>query len=228
MTSQSQILKFGLLMFPQFQWLDAAESVDLINNHSQAMLKLLQSPEALVAKAPIIQWSYISHDLSPTNPTSGPPHIPTETYKTCAQLDYLIVPGPDPHQPLPEGCAEFLRAQFDGLKALLTICTGSLAIAPTGLLDGLHVCSAKFALRTMAQEGLLNRKVKWVGDRRWIVDGKVWSSAAITAGMDLASEFARVNFDEEVVNLTKQVMEYEGQKAQPDKWASILDGVDLN
>jgi len=70
--------------------------------------------------------------------------------------------------------------------------------------------------------------VKWVGDRRWIVDGKVWSSAAITAGMDLASEFARVHFDEEVVNLTKQVMEYEGQKAQPDKWASILDGVDLN
>jgi len=248
MISPSQTLKWGLLMLPHFQWLDAVGPVDLINTHSQATLKHLQFPEALVAKAPIIHWSYISHDLSPMIASSGPPQTPTETYKTCPQLDYLIIPGPDPDQPLPEGCAEFLKRQFGGLKALITVCTGSLAIASTGLLDGLQVCSNKFVLRSMAQNGSLNKnvtgvddlyktmkwkgelnkKVSWVGDRRWVVDGKVWSAAGVTAGMDLAAEFVRVHFDEAVVNLAKQLMEFEGKKAQPDPWASIMDGVDLN
>jgi len=228
MTPPSQTQKWGLLMFPEFQWLDAVGPVDLINSHSQEYIKLLQSPETLVAKAPIIHWSYVSHDLSPISASSGPPQTPTETYKTCPQLDYLIIPGPDPNRPLPEGCAEFLKLQFDGLKALLTVCTGSLAIAPTGLLDGLRVCTNKFMLRTMAQNGLLNKNVKWMGDRRWVVDGKVWSAAGVTAGIDLAAEFARVHFDEAVVNLMNQVIEFEGKKAQPDPWASIMDGVDLN
>ena len=227
MVSTSQILKFGLLLLPGYQWLDAAESVDLINTHSQAMLKLIGSPQALVDKAPDIHWSYVSHDFSPINATSGPPQTPTETYETCPQLDYLIVPGPDLNQPLPEGSSEFLKTQFDGLKALITICTGSLAIASTGLLDGLQVCTNKFALRMTAQYGVLNKNVTWVGDRRWIVDGKVWSSAGISAGMDLAAEFARVHFDEEVVKLAQQVMEFEGRKAQPDPWAWIMDGVRL-
>jgi transcriptional regulator GlxA family with amidase domain len=75
---------------------------------------------------------------------------------------------------------------------------------------------------------LLRKQVKWVGDRRWIVDGKIWSAAGVTAGIDLAAEFARVHFDPEIVELVKAVNEETPRPDRPDDWAHLLDGVDLN
>jgi len=223
-----QTLHIGLLLFPSYQWLDAAGPVDYLNNHSQWMMKLLHVPEAILDKAPIIEWYYISSDLTPIRASSGPIQTPSCTYADCPQLDYLLVPGPDPAAPLPEGCTAFLHEQVPKLKALLTVCTGSLAIAQAGVLDGLHVCSNKFVLKRFAEAGILNKKVKWVGDRRWIVDGKVWSAAGITAGIDLIAEFAKVNFDPRVVELAKLVSEYDSNPAQPDPFAKILEGINLN
>ncbi|KAF9475790.1 class I glutamine amidotransferase-like protein [Pholiota conissans] len=225
-----QTIHFGLLLLPSYQWLDAAGSADYINLHSQASLKFAKEEESVVAKAPIIEWHYISHNLEPVQASSGPAGIPTCTYDTCPLLDYLVIPGPDPTAPLPEGCAAFLQKLMaqESFRALLTICTGSLAIAPSGVLDGLNVCSNKTALRSIALSGQLYKKVKWVGDRRWIVDGMVWSSAGITAGIDLAAEFARVHFDPLIVQLAKDASEYVPNPAQPDPFAYLLDGVDLS
>ncbi|KAF9480414.1 ThiJ/PfpI [Pholiota conissans] len=223
-------INFGLLLLPSYQWLDAAGSVDFINLHSQASLKFDHQNESIIAKAPIIEWHYISHNLEPVQATSGPAGIPTCTYDTCPQLDYLLVPGPDPTAPLPNGTAAYLQKLVvqDGFKALLTICTGSLAIAPSGVLDGHNVCSNKVALKSMALAGQLDKNVKWIGDKRWNVDGKVWSSAGITAGIDLAAEFARVHFDPEIVQFAKDAAEYVPNPAQPDPFAFLLDGIDLS
>lgn len=198
------------------------------------MMKAINAPKAILDISPIIEWYYISSDLTPIKATSGPLQTPSCTYADCPELDYLFVPGPDPSAPLPPGCAEFLRERVPKLKALLTVCTGSMAIAQAGVLDGLHVCSNKFALKMFAEAGMLNKKVKWVGDRRWIVDSrdgeacKVWSAAGITAGIDLSAEFARVHFDPKVVELAKLVAEYEPNPAQPDPFAKILEGINLN
>lgn len=222
-----QTLHFGLLLFPGYQWLDAAGPVDYLNNHSYAMMKAINVPEAILDISPIIEWHYISSDLTPIKASSGPLQTPSCTYADCPELDYLIVPGPDPFAPLPKGCTEFLHERIPKLKALLTVCTGSMAIAQAGVLDGLHVCSNKIVLKMAAEAGILNKKVKWVGDRRWIVDGKVWSAAGITAGIDLGAEFAKVHFDPKVAELAKTVSEYESNPAQPDAFAKILEGISL-
>jgi transcriptional regulator GlxA family with amidase domain len=223
-----QTLHIGLLLFPGYQWLDAAGAIDYLNNHSHAMMRLLNVPQAILDISPIIEWYYISSDLTPIKASSGPLQTPSCTYADCPELDYLFVPGPDPFVPLPTGCAEFLCERIPRLKALLTVCTGSLAIAQAGVLDGLHVCSNKIVLKMFAEAGILNKKVKWVGDRRWIVDGKVWSAAGITAGIDLSAEFPKVHFDPRVVELAKTVSEYESNPAQPDPFAKILEGIKLN
>jgi len=223
-------LHFGVLLLPSHQLLDGAGPVDYINNHCQTYLKLAAIDEDIVVKGPIIVWHYISSDLKPIQPSSGPVQHPTHTYADCPELDYLIVPGPDSTAALPEGCAAFLQNLIakDTFKALLTVCTGSVALAQSGVLDGLHVCSNKFVLKKLASTGMLNKKVKWVGDRRWNVDGKVWSAAGITAGIDLAAEFAKRHFDPVVVELVKDLSEFEPKPAQPDSFARILDGIDLS
>ncbi len=104
-------------------------------------------------------------------------------------------------------------------------------LAQTGILDGHKLCSNKWALRELAKQGLLKeepfKNVTWIGDRRWIVDGKIWSSAGITAGIDLIAEFARVHMDQEIVELAKEVNEEKPKPDVPDDFAYILRGVDL-
>ena len=74
----------------------------------------------------------------------------------------------------------------------------------------------------------MNRKVKWVGDRRFIVDGKIWSAAGVTAGIDLAAEFVRVKGDAEIARLVQDLCEYSPNPAQPDPFARMLEGVKLD
>ena len=223
-------IHFGVLLLPFYQLLDAVGPFDYINNHSQAYLKLCNVPDEITSKGADIVWHFISSDLNPIQPTSGPPQHPTNTYADCPDLNYLIVPGPDPATPLPEGCAAFLQNLMakDTFKALLTVCTGSIVIAQCGILDGLSVCSNKVVMKTVIGTGLLNKNVKWIGDKRWNIDGKVWSAAGVTAGIDLAAEFARVHFDPVVVALIKDGSEYEPNPAQPDPFARILEGVTLS
>ncbi|PPQ73030.1 hypothetical protein CVT25_007580 [Psilocybe cyanescens] len=227
-----QILNFGLILLPEFQWLDAAGPVDYINNHSYGIISEFRSlPQSLIDKAPIIKWHYISSDLRPVQPTSGPTQNPTCTFEDCPALDYIVVPGPDPTITAPKGFVPFIQKRIADpqLKALLMVCTAALIVAQAGVLDGLQVCSNKLALRFLSGKGFLNKfnKIKWVKDKRWTVDGKIWSSAGITSGIDLAAEFARVHFDAAIVELAKDGAEFEPKPAQPDPFARILEGVDL-
>ncbi|KAF9010792.1 ThiJ/PfpI [Cyathus striatus] len=223
----SAVLSIGVLLLPEFQLLDAMGPIDHLSSHTKEYLALCQVPFA--HKGPSIKWHYISSttDLTPMNALSGPLLVPTCTYADCPPLDYLLVPGPDPKIPLPAGCDEFLKTKLKEIKLLLLVCTGSLAIARTGILDGLQVCGNKCVLKAMKADGTLRKEVKWVGDRRWIKDGKVWSAGGVTAGIDLAAEFARVHFDPEVVEVTRLLSEYEPNPDQPDVFSKILDGVTL-
>ncbi|PPQ73031.1 hypothetical protein CVT25_007581, partial [Psilocybe cyanescens] len=212
-------LNIGLILFPSYQWLDAAGCVDYLYNHSRtALAPLFESNPALVAKAPTMNWHYISSDRSLVQATSGPPQLPTATYDDCPALDIIIIPGPDPYLQPPTGFIPFIQKRYADpqLKALLMVCTASIIVAHAGILDGHQVCSNKFILRDMSAAGTLNKKVKWIGDRRWILDGKLWSAGGVTCGIDLASEFARVHFDPEIVQAAMDISEYKPNPAQPD------------
>jgi len=223
----------GLLYLPDFQWLDAVGPVDILNNHSRnylASLAGVRVPQHISEKAPFINWHYISSDMEPVQATAGAPQHPTTTYKDCPPLDYIVIPGPNPTDPLPEGCIEFLQERYADpqLKAFLLVCSSSIAISQAGILDGHKACSNKSVLHHLAKNGILTNKVEWIGDRRWIVDGKFWSAAGVTAGIDLAAEFARVNFDEEVVKFALELSEYLPLPDKPDHFSYLLEGVNMS
>ncbi|KAJ3517010.1 hypothetical protein NLJ89_g766 [Agrocybe chaxingu] len=207
-----QNLSFGLLLLHDFQWL-VAGPVDLINSHSRANVQSigsLRSLQELIEKAPVITWHYIPFGRSPGHAPSTPLQ-PTRTVLRSTISSFM-----DPIR----------QSLF--LQGLLTVCTRSMVVGTTGLLDGYKVCANKFAPRGLHAAGLLNKKVTWVGDRRWIADRKVWSAAGVTTGLDLGADFVRVNFDPKLVEFVKEVVEYKANPAQPDDFAYILDDIDYN
>ncbi|KAF9035530.1 ThiJ/PfpI [Panaeolus papilionaceus] len=220
----------GILMLPYFQFLDMAGPIDLIANISIQTIEALQipAPQRAIDNAPIINYHYISSTMDPVKATSGPLLPPTHTYDTCPRLDWLLVPGPSPLLQLTDDDKGFIKRIYEDptLKGLILICTAGFMVAQTGILDGLSVCANKLAIKVLHEAGALNPKVKWVGEKRFHHDGRVWSSGGITAGMDLAYAWlVAQGVDGELLEMAKIGAEFEPKPAVPDKFAAILDGV---
>jgi putative intracellular protease/amidase len=71
-------------------------------------------------------------------------------------------------------------------KYVLTVCTGTAILAKTGLLDGKKATSNKKAFDWVVTQG---SKVNWVRKARWVNDGKFYTSAGVSAGMDMTLGF---------------------------------------
>ncbi|KAF6747020.1 ThiJ/PfpI [Ephemerocybe angulata] len=193
-------IQFGVLLLKSYQFQDLVGPVDYLNTHTHSFLDGI-----------------------------APPAIPTTSFEQTPALDYLLIPGADIYHTFPPQAVTFIQSRFPELKGLLTVCVGSLHLAKTGLLDGKRAATNKVALRITVEQGQFQqfRNVTWVKDARFVRDGKIWSSSGVTAGLDLAAEFARVNFDPEVNKAASEAFEYKANPARPDAFKYILDGVDL-
>jgi transcriptional regulator GlxA family with amidase domain len=69
-----------------------------------------------------------------------------------------------------------------GLR-LVTVCSGALLAAAAGLLDGRRCTTHHLDLELLRAQA---PQAQVVGDRVFVTDGEVWSSAGVTAGIDIA------------------------------------------
>src|SRR5579862_3843913 len=101
------------------------------------------------------------------------------------QLDTLIIPGGRSMRTDSTSArtAQWVASQANKIRRVASVCTGIYGIAPTGLLDGRRVTTHwKFA-RDLAQRFPALRVEP---DALFIRDGKFYTSAGITAGIDMA------------------------------------------
>lgn len=71
-------------------------------------------------------------------------------------------------------------------KFVLTVCTGTAILARTGLLDGKRATSNKRAFDWVTTQG---EHVNWIRKARWTKDEKFYTSAGVSAGMDMTLGF---------------------------------------
>ncbi|KAJ7045807.1 class I glutamine amidotransferase-like protein [Mycena alexandri] len=137
-----------------------------------------------------IEFTYLSHTLDPIEPTSGPRVVPDKTYDEAQeQFDIILIPG-GPNVNPPKACPDFILRQSPGAKYILTVCTGSLILARTGLLNGKRATTNKRAFRSVVEE-TKDMGITWVAKARWVAteDKNIWTGSGISAGMDLAGGF---------------------------------------
>jgi transcriptional regulator GlxA family with amidase domain len=97
-------------------------------------------------------------------------------------FDTLIVGG-STMQSLPPGLTKFLRQALERYRRVAAVCTGAFILAEAGLLDGRRATTHWNRARDLQARF---PKVKVEEDRIFIIDGPVWTSAGMTAGIDLA------------------------------------------
>jgi transcriptional regulator GlxA family with amidase domain len=98
-------------------------------------------------------------------------------------FDTLIVGGSAVVGALTPGVSKFLRQALRRSRRVAATCVGAFVLAEAGLLDGRRATTHWNRARDL-QARFPNVKVE--EDRIFIVDGPVWTSAGMTAGIDLA------------------------------------------
>ena len=100
-----------------------------------------------------------------------------------ANFDTLMVGGSAVAGSLTPGVIKFLRRALSDPRRVASTCTGAFVLAEAGLLDGRRATTHWHRARDLQARF---PKVKVEEDRIFIIDGPVWTSAGMTAGIDLA------------------------------------------
>ncbi|WP_353098410.1 GlxA family transcriptional regulator [Stenotrophomonas lactitubi] len=97
-----------------------------------------------------------------------------------------------------------LRAAADnGTRRIASVCTGAFALAAAGLLDGRRATTHwRHALQLQREFP----RVKVDGERIFTKDGDRWTSAGITAGIDLALAMIEEDLGAELARATAQML----------------------
>ncbi|PYI09847.1 class I glutamine amidotransferase-like protein, partial [Aspergillus sclerotiicarbonarius CBS 121057] len=194
-------LRIGIALFPGFQALDAFGPLDCLNVLSWThplTLSILSSTLSPISTA------------IPTIPTSLSQSIlPTHTFATAPDLDVLLVPGGlgtrSSSNPAIQETISFIRTVYPKLKFLITVCTGSGLAAQAGVLDGRRATTNKMVFEEIRA---LGPRVEWVARARWVVDGNVWTSSGVSAGVDVMLAWIGMVFGEGVAEGIARGLEY--------------------
>lgn len=93
----------------------------------------------------------------------------------------------DANYTLSAGEAAFIRKVFASPEcaAFITICGGSLSALQAGIMAGKTATAPRPFVDFLRQS---NPEVNWVV-KRWVRDGKLWTSGALLNGLDLMAAF---------------------------------------
>ncbi|BFM19253.1 DJ-1/PfpI family protein [Gilvimarinus japonicus] len=125
---------------------------------------------------------------------------------SAAELpDILIVPGGSGARTAAQDDAAiaFIRSAGTRCHSVLSICTGMYLMQQAGLLQGKKATTHWAFMEHLKQDTSVE-----VVEERFVKDGNIWSSAGVSAGMDMTLAFIADYFGEEVAATIQLKAEY--------------------
>lgn len=153
-------------------------------------VQLLSAAIEVAAGAPAYAVELVAERRGPVGTTSGLSLTAGKSFadltdQDLASVDTFIVSGGNGSRVEMENEAllEFTRRAAAPARRVVSICTGAVILAAAGLLDGRRAAT-HWAYAPTMRKRFPNVAVD--DDAIYVRDGKFWTSAGVTAGMDLA------------------------------------------
>ena len=126
----------------------------------------------------------------------------------CPAPDLLVIPGGQGTRPLlqDENLLAWIHGQDSRCELTLSVCTGSLLLARAGLLGGLRATThwgSLDLLQTLAPD------TRVLGKTRYVDNGRIITSAGISAGIDMSLHVVERLLGADHAALTARHMEYD-------------------
>lgn len=134
----------------------------------------------------------------------------------------IVVGGPEAH--LPErhpGTTSLSRSLAPATRRMASVCTGAFYLAEAGVLDG-HRATTHWRWAPLLRSRFPSLSVD--ADRIYVTDRKVWTSAGITAGIDMALAMIEADFGTELSkSVARDLVVYHRRPGGQSQFSTILD-----
>jgi transcriptional regulator GlxA family with amidase domain len=149
----------------------------------------------------------VAEKRSPVVATGGMKVLPDHDLDSCPKLDILLVPGGwgFRHQMNNERLLKWIAECSRQVETLTSVCTGALLLGKAGLIDGKRATTHWRWLDSMQE---LFPKVTVEKRLHFVEDGTFFSSAGISAGIDMSLRVVARYYGDTVARATARHMEY--------------------
>ena len=201
--------RIGFLIFPDLQILDAAGPIaafEIAGRYGQGDYDL-----RVLAASPgdVRSSSGAAMAAAPFDPSE--------------RLDTLVVAGGDGTRAASNDPALLaaVRQAADAARRVASVCSGAFILAAAGLLDGRRATTHWSRSQDFARRF---PRVRLEPDRIYVQDGKVWTSAGITAGIDLALAMIADDLGETIARRTaQQLVVYHRRPGGQSQFSALLE-----
>ncbi len=196
----------GIVVFPNYSLMSFAavpvfELANVLSKRPVYALQFLSEKGGLVA-------------------TSAGMSVATERFDQ-RRLDTLIVGGGAFIEPGTPGLVAFLEKSLSRCRRVASICGGAYHLAEAGLLDGRRATTHWAYIKDM--QGRFPG-VKLDIDRIFVQDGPIWTSAGMTAGIDLALALVEADFGWELTrSISKKLVLYHRRAGGQSQFSELLE-----
>lgn len=192
--------KVGILIFDEVEVLDFCGPYEVFNSVRLNEERRREEPSPF-------QTLLVAEKPEAVRASGGMRVLPDVTTAECPALDILLVPGGwgTRRELSNERLLAWIAERARQVASLTSVCTGSLLLGKAGLLSGRHATTHWKSLGWMRE--LFPDVI--VEERLHVVrDGTIYTSAGISAGIDLALLVTAEYFGEQVARATARHMEY--------------------
>jgi transcriptional regulator GlxA family with amidase domain len=199
----------GVLIFADFQLLDAAGPIAVFDTAARECVTALYRLRVMAASAGPVTSSSGAQLIA--EPLSDDP------------VDTLIIAGgrgtreaSSSHETL-----AFIRTAGGRARRIASVCTGAFILAAAGLLDGRRATTHWSHAAELAR---LYPQVRLEPDRIFTRDGAIWTSAGVTAGIDLALALIADDLGEAVAKrAAQQLVVYYRRPGGQSQFSALLE-----
>ena len=185
-------MNFGVLVFPDVEELDFAGPWEMLTMWQE----VADGPENCLIVAESMEPVRCAHGLSIN------PHV---SFTSCPTLDYLLVPGGRGTRKEVNNKAliDFVAEAARNCQSLLSVCTGAFILHAAGVLAGRKATTHWGSLERLRELGDVE-----VAEQRFVQDERLWSSAGVSAGLDMTLDFIATVAGEDTAGLVQFASEY--------------------
>lgn len=190
----------GILIFDDVEILDVAGPFEVF------AVTRLNDEQRLQQSSPFKVY-LISETNKQITAIGGLRLTPDVTISECPELDLLVVPGGwgTRKESKNKILVKWIGNQFTNNRLIASVCTGSSLLGKAGLLDGRDATTHWRAFDFLQESAPKARILKNV---RFTLTESIFTSAGVSAGIDLALRIVSHVFGTEVGQATARQMEY--------------------
>ena len=183
-------MSFGFLIYPGVEELDFQGPWEMVGMWH----KYANGP------APCL----VARNLDPVRCPHGMRVLPDKDFASVGQLRHLLIPGgfaafDEMNQ---SDICDFVRQHSLAGTTLMSVCSGSFILLGANVLSGRRACTNWKVIGKLREAGID------VVEERYTRDGPVWTSAGVSAGIDMLLAYIAFTQGEDVASSVQLHAEY--------------------